>query len=215
MLPAEARAIFFDAVGTLIFPDPPAAEVYVEVGQRHGSRHSIEVVHRRFAAVFAAEEAVDQATGLRTSEERERQRWQNIVASVLDDVAAPQACFRELYEYFANAAAWRLDPQAPAVLQHLQERGYYLGMASNFDRRLRTVVAGLAALSPLKGLVISSEVGWRKPSGEMFTAMCRAAGQPPDKVVYVGDDPVNDEQGALAAGMHALLLAGNLRALIS
>src|SRR5262245_26831348 len=34
---AGVRAVVFDAVGTLITPDPPAPAVYSAVGRRHGS----------------------------------------------------------------------------------------------------------------------------------------------------------------------------------
>ncbi|MBM4069847.1 MAG: HAD-IA family hydrolase [Planctomycetes bacterium] len=210
MIPAEVQAIFFDAVGTLLFPEPSAAAIYAEVGRRHGSRLTVNEIRLRFAAAFAREEAADLAGGLRTSEERERQRWQNIVAAVLDDAADPDACFRDLYEHFARPAAWRVDPSAGHVLRQLQDRGYRLGMASNFDRRLREVVAGLPELEPLTWLVISSEIGWRKPSPEFFAAVCRTADALPQRILLVGDDPVNDVQGALAASMHALMIAGRL-----
>src|SRR5207302_1039003 len=49
---AEVRAVFFDAVGTLIHPEPPAGAVYAEVGRRHGSRLTAAEIARRFAAAF-------------------------------------------------------------------------------------------------------------------------------------------------------------------
>jgi putative hydrolase of the HAD superfamily len=79
-------------------------------------------------------------------------------------------------------------------------------LASNYDRRLRSVAAGLPELRPLGHLVISSEVGWRKPAREFFDAVARAAGVPAGQVLFVGDDPVNDGEGARAAGLQALLI---------
>ena len=49
MIPAEVQAIFFDAVGTLIFPQPTAAAIYAEVGRRHGSRLAIDEIRDRRA----------------------------------------------------------------------------------------------------------------------------------------------------------------------
>ena len=37
-LTAEIRAVFFDAVGTLIEPDPPAVDAYLAAGEAHGIR---------------------------------------------------------------------------------------------------------------------------------------------------------------------------------
>ncbi|HMF20099.1 MAG TPA: HAD family hydrolase, partial [Gemmataceae bacterium] len=178
MIPDTVRAIFFDAVGTLFHPDPGAAAVYYEVGHRHGSKYEMEQIARRFKSAFQKEEDADRPGGLRTSEERERRRWQAIVAAVLGDVADPEACFVELYEHFSRPNAWRLESEAPRILEELSRRGFALGMASNYDHRLRSVVAGFPGLSRLQHLVISSEVGWRKPAPQFFAAMCAATGLP-------------------------------------
>ena len=69
-------------------------------------------------------------------------RWRDIVASVLDDVTDPEGCFEELYRHFARPEAWTCDPQAAPVLEQLAARGLVLGLASNYDHRLRPVAAG-------------------------------------------------------------------------
>ena len=69
----DVEAVFFDAVGTLIHPNPSAALAYAQIGKRHGSGLSAEVVRAAFTAAFAREEAADGAAGLQTSEEREVQ----------------------------------------------------------------------------------------------------------------------------------------------
>src|SRR5262249_10534703 len=145
---------------------------------RFGSRLTIEVIRTRFAAAFAQEEAADVDAGLRTSEDRELRRWRTVVANVLDDVTDPDACFHELYQHFSLPEAWRCDPDAPAVLEALAGHGLVLGVASNYDRRLRRVAAGIPALRRLEHLVISSEVGWRKPAPEFFAAVSRSAALP-------------------------------------
>src|SRR5207245_9118818 len=122
----------------------------------------------RFIAAFAREEAIDYANRLRTSETREIERWRRIVGQVLDDVTDSDSCFRELFEHFSRPESWRCDPDAAATINILARHGYALGMASNYDQRLRSVVAGLTALRPLQHLVISSAVGWRKPATQFF-----------------------------------------------
>jgi putative hydrolase of the HAD superfamily len=200
------KAVVFDAVGTLIHPEPPAAEVYAAVGRRFGSRLPVQAIRSRFAAAFARQEEVDFASGLRSSEQREIQRWQQIVAEVLADVAKPMACFQELYRHFARCDAWRCTDGTAGLLEGLGQRGVVLGLASNYDGRLRTVVAGLPALAAVQRLIISSEVGWRKPAAEFFTAVCRVVGLPAGRILFVGDDRRNDHDGARAAGLQAALL---------
>jgi putative hydrolase of the HAD superfamily len=202
----DIRAVAFDAVGTLIHPEPAAALVYAEVGRRFASRLPVGEVRRRFGAAFARQEAIDRSDGLRTGEEREVRRWREIVAEVLDDVSDPEGCFQALYEHFARPGAWRCEPETAGVLEELARRGYPLALASNYDERLRRVLEGLPALRPVGHIVISAEVGWRKPAPQFFAALCRTLEATPESVLFVGDDPGNDYDGATSAGLHALLL---------
>jgi putative hydrolase of the HAD superfamily len=201
VLSPGVRAVYFDAVGTLIYPDPPAPVVYAAAGRARGSRLDVPEVAARFRAAFRREEEEDRRLGLRTDEGREARRWRRIVATVLDDVTDPEGCFQELFAHFARPDAWRCLPEAGPVLRELARRGYVLGLASNYDGRLRSVAAGRQDLEAVRRFVISSEVGWRKPAGEFFAAVCREAGLPPDQVALVGDDRVNDYEGARAAGL--------------
>ncbi len=206
MIRPPIRAVFFDAVGTLIHPDPPAPIVYARVGQSLGSRLTAAEITARFRSAFAVEEAVDRANGWRTSEERERRRWRNIVGQVLDDTRDPERCFAELFARFAHPESWRCEAEALPVLAELERRGTLLGLASNYDARLHEVLAGLPELRSLGHVVISSEVGWRKPAPEFFATLCQDVGLPPAQVLFVGDDRVNDYEGARAAGLEALLV---------
>jgi putative hydrolase of the HAD superfamily len=200
------RAVFFDAVGTLIHPEPPAADVYAAAARGHGSRLTPHDIRDRFRQAFRRQDDVDRQHEWRTSEQREIDRWRSIVFEVLDDVVDREDCFRELYEHFARPASWRCDGADGQLVAELASHGYLVGLASNFDERLRRVAAGVAELAAIRHLVISAEVSWRKPSRRFFEAMCRTVGLSPAEVLYVGDDRENDLVGALAAGCRAALL---------
>jgi len=203
--PAPIRAIFFDAVGTLIRPVPSAGAVYAAMGERFGSHLDRATISGRFQTAFAGQERHDRARGLRTDEARERERWQAIVREVLEDVPDLEGCFQALYEHFAGPAAWRSGADAAELLAELDHRGYQLGICSNFDHRLRPVLAGLPELSPLRHVAISSEVGWRKPSPAFFARLREMTGLRNEEVLVVGDDLDNDYEGARAAGLAAVL----------
>jgi putative hydrolase of the HAD superfamily len=205
MIPSEIAAVFFDAVGTLIQPRPDAARVYAEVGRRFGSRFTEVVIASRFRTAFHQREEVDRREGWRTDEHRERRRWREIVAEVLDDVSDPAGCFAALYEHFRRPESWECASDADAVLRELSGRGLVLGLASNFDERLRHVAEGLPELRPVRHYIISAEIGWRKPAPAFFAAILEQTQLPPTRVLFVGDDPENDFAGASAAGMHALM----------
>lgn len=201
----DVRAVFFDAVGTLIHPSPSAAEAYAEVGRRYGSKLDICEIQSRFLEAFRRQEQADEERLGRTSEAREIARWRTIVAEVLTDATDPAACFAELFHHFSRPGSWRVEPETAETFQQLLDRGFTLGLASNYDHRLREVAHGIPSLTGISHIVISSEVGWRKPNREFFAALCRRAFLPPEQVLLVGDDLDNDYRGAEEAGLRAVL----------
>jgi putative hydrolase of the HAD superfamily len=205
MIDAGTRAVFFDAVGTLLFPHPPVAAVYAEFANRHGAACTAEQVRGPMRAAFTRQEEFDHATGWRTDEARERARWRTVVRESLP-AADPEPCFVGLWEWFASPRAWTVHSQAGEVIRSLADGGLVVGIASNFDERLRPLVTAFPELVPLADrCVISSAVGWRKPAREFFAEVARVAGCKPGQVLYVGDDRRNDYDGATAAGLRAVL----------
>jgi putative hydrolase of the HAD superfamily len=204
------KCIAFDAVGTIIHPSPPAAEVYFDAARRFGSRLELKEISRRFSQAFRETEqgelTAEAGVRLVTSEAREKDRWAQIVATVIDDIPDTTACFAELFAHFACPEAWRCFDEVPAVLQGLKDDGYRIVIASNFDRRLHAVCDGIAALQEIGARVISSEVGVRKPHPGFFAALVQSAGCRPEDVLMVGDDFSNDIEGARTAGLDAVFL---------
>jgi putative hydrolase of the HAD superfamily len=200
------RCIAFDAVGTLIRPTPPAGEVYHRVGRRFGSRLPADEIVRRFGQAFRDSEQADAGLRLVTSEAREKERWREIVAAVIDDVADTAGCFADLFGHFARPDSWSCFDEAPVVLARLHAQGYRLAIASNFDSRLHAVCDGFAALRDVDLRIISSEVGYRKPGRAFFEALVARAGCDAREVLMVGDDFANDIAGAREAGLQAVLI---------
>lgn len=206
VIPAAVRAIFFDAVGTLIHPEPPAPAVYAAIGHRYGCTLDAPAVAARFRAAFQRQEEADRAAGWRTSEEREIDRWRQIVGEVLSDSTDPEGCFQALFAHFARPPSWRIEPDASPVFAALAAKGYALGVASNYDRRLRSVTEGMPEFARVAHLAISAEIGWRKPAREFFASVCEQTHLGAEQILLVGDDFENDYEGARAAGLHAVLL---------
>jgi putative hydrolase of the HAD superfamily len=201
------RGIVFDAVGTLIKPVPSVAEAYAAAARRQGVELDPEEARARFQVHFQSDKVHAKQGVLSTDEATERRRWRMIVTGVLPEVADTDRAFGELWDHFGRPDSWWCYPDVPAVLDSLAEQGISVCVGSNFDGRLRGVVNGLPELKDrAESLVISSEVGFRKPHPSFFRAACAQLGLPPAKVLCVGDDPENDVRGAIRAGLSALLL---------
>ncbi|HVU87045.1 MAG TPA: HAD-IA family hydrolase [Pirellulales bacterium] len=201
------RAVLFDAVGTLIRPEPSVAAAYARVGRRHGIEIAEAEMHGLFRAAMAQQDEIDRRLHAgRTSQERERERWRGIVADVFG--AAPQAgaIFDDLWEHFANPQHWQLFDDASGAWQALAAAGVTIGIASNFDDRLDGICRALTPLSDCRHVFVSSRVGWRKPRPEFFAAIADELGFEPAEMLLVGDDLENDFRAARAAGWQAVLV---------
>ncbi len=201
------RGVLVDAVGTLMEPVPSVAEAYTQAARRQKVDLSVHVVRDRFRKAFSTDELDDQSGPMRTDEAVERRRWQRIVATCLPEVPDQIRAFEELWAHFAHPGSWMAFPDAGPALRRLSEAGLAVMVASNFDARLRSVLKGLPSLSRWsERVVISSEVGYRKPHPEFFRKACERLGLAAESVLVVGDDRENDLEGPIRAGLQAVLV---------
>lgn len=207
---SRSPILLFDAVGTLIYAEPKPAAVYEVVGRRFGSRLSLPEIESRFRRVFAAEEALDRRDLQgRTDEARERQRWRSIVLAVLDDVAEQDAAFLDLWDHFARPEAWRPFDDAAETIAQLVARGDTVGVASNFDARLRPIIAAHFPMIAGERVFASSELGYRKPMRGFFEACAARLASNEASFTLIGDDVDNDFHGARSAGWSSILIDRN------
>ena len=199
------EGIVLDAVGTLIHPSPPVVEIYRAAAERQGVFLDEDELKRRFRNVFAEDEARERLGSMETDEAIEVERWRRIVRRVLAGLTDSARAFRELWDHFGRAEAWRCYPDVAPALGVLRARGIRMVIGSNFDGRLRDVAERLPELAALsQSLVISSEVGYRKPHAHFYRAACERLALPADRVLSVGDDLENDVQGAKRAGLRSV-----------
>ena len=198
---ASVRGIVFDAVGTLIYPDPPAPVTYYELGRQHGSRLTQEEIARNFGRVLKRH-----ADERRTNEQIERGRWRHIVADVFTDLGDTKSLFSQLWDHFAQSTSWAVYDDVPDVLDALKSQGLITAIGSNFDDRLLAIARERTPLEQAQEIFVSSRLGFTKPSIEFFRAIEAKLRLHPNQLLMVGDDVTNDIEGADQAGWHSLLL---------
>ncbi|SFI26716.1 HAD family hydrolase [Planctomicrobium piriforme] len=199
---AAIRCVAFDAVGTLIHAEPSVSQAYQQVARKYGADVPLPVLRERFLQSMSS-----RPMSAQTSEATELAFWQATVQDVIGTVTDPEACFQELYDHFGDPHSWRLDPDGAAALATLAKQGIQVCIASNFDERLQRVVNGMPELGVVSQVLISSQVGWRKPHPRFFEALQQAVNVPPSQILMVGDDVNLDVVPARQLGMQALHLA--------
>lgn len=204
---SRIRCVVFDAVGTLIEATPAVADAYQAIGSQYNSQLGRDEIKQRFSNAFQQVELAPTMIGdvHATNESAERERWREIVGRVLPDVTDPESCFNELWDHFGRPRSWRCFEDVPIVRQ-LHEAGLQVTIASNFDSRLNSVCDGMPELAWVETRVISSEVGFQKPSHQFFEALLTTVNRHPHEVLFVGDDLENDVMGPKQAGINAIHL---------
>jgi putative hydrolase of the HAD superfamily len=201
------KMIFFDAVGTLIHLPKGVGFHYAEVGARHGAVFREQDLNAAFRAAWKRIPPRSPGDGPRPDDDKGW--WRELVGYVIDDVGPGgidrESYFEDLYAEFARPGVWALFPEVPEVLAALR-RTHRLGILSNFDGRLRIILKQLGMESSFDPVILSSEVGADKPDPRIFEAALTAARVRADEAILVGDDPELDEAGALAVGMHTVLV---------
>lgn len=211
MLLPPLAAVTFDVTHTLIH-SPCLGEIYSEVLERHGidvepaeAARLVRVVWQELACL--AEPGRDRFT---SHPEGPRGWWARFLARLCEHLEAPppsRFAAAELFARFARPDAWEVYPEVPAALDSLRERGLRLAVVSNWDHRLPGLLAGLGLARRFDAVVTSSEVGVEKPDPRIFAAALARLGVDSGAAVHVGDGRLEDVDGALAAGLGAILLA--------
>ena len=198
------RAVFFDVDFTLIFPGPT---FHGEGYRRFCVPYGVDVDPALFEASAAASSFIlDEVQEQIYSHDL----FVHYTASIIEHMGGrgPRVveAAREIYEQWASNHHFEMYDDAAPVLRALQERGLKVGIISNSHRSLDAFCEHFSLRDLIHASVSSSEHGYMKPHRSIFDAALEQAGVPASGAVMVGDSLKHDVEGALAAGMRAVLL---------
>lgn len=92
-------------------------------------------------------------------------------------------------------------PFTYSVLDELKARGYKTGLITNGSAEIQASKVKLLHLeNAFDEIILCGEFGVQKPDSAPFKEMARRLGVPECNLVYVGDNPVCDVEGARNAG---------------
>jgi len=205
----QIKAVFFDAADTLFRVKGGVGNVYWSVSRKYGADSTPEQIEKAFIKAFKAAPPLAFAD-VSTDDRKvyEKKWWYEVVRKVFSEVgmfAKFDDYFDELFETF-RSRAWELFPETKDVLALLRRKGLKLGIISNFDSRIYDVCTDLGIIDYFDSFVISSEVGYAKPSPEIFSIALERSRIHPSHCIHIGDSIEHDLYGALSVGIRVLLL---------
>ncbi len=211
------QVVFFDAAGTLFHVKGSVEEVYLRYAEPYGVKLTPELreaVRAAFHRAFRdAPPPVFAVTDPAELKQCERLWWFDIVHSVFYRAGMFERFddyFEEVFQAFDGPSLWGLYPETLGVLKGLRKAGFELGVISNFDTRLFSVLRGLGLADLFHTVTISSLAHAAKPAPQIFRLAVEKHGVDPQDAVHVGDSLREDAEGARQAGLRAILLDRDL-----
>jgi putative hydrolase of the HAD superfamily len=131
---------------------------------------------------------------------REFLRREGVPADRLHDLT------ERVYADFLAPANYRLFDDALPTLEACRDRGFRVGIVSNWEAWLPDLLRHLEIDHLLDFAVISGLVGREKPDIGIYAAAVEAAGVRAAELLHVGDSLSGDVHAARAAGLQAVLL---------
>ena len=207
---ARIRAVSLDFYNTLVRFEPRREQIQTSVCAEFGITVDANAILRAYPAAdqFLSEENGALPLSRRTAEQT-RELWGRYEmlllagAGVTVDLDTASRIFDRVYEARQGFAVF---PDVVPALAALQERGFAIGVVTNFEGGLAETLLDLGIARYLSFAVTSEEVGVAKPNAPIFEEALVRAGVSADQAVHVGDQPYSDVQGALGAGVMPILI---------
>jgi len=204
------KAIFFDVGGTLLRVEPSVGEVYAQHARPFGFRGSGEELDRRFRKEWNEIGGIE-SLGKKNGEESEKKFWRDLVFQVFEPSGGLndfEQYFEIVYKAFARKDHWHVfeDVVGSGVFDKLKKCGVILGVVSNWDSRLHSILESTDLAGYFDFVLASAEVGSAKPDKRIFIEALRRSGVGSQDACHIGDEPRADVQGANNAGIDAILI---------
>lgn len=188
------RAVFLDALGTLLELQPPWTLLR--------DRVPAEIPDERLMAALRAEMSYYREHAHEGRDDASLAELRDRCAAIVSGELGYEITVDELVESIRFSAY----PDVAPALGALRDRGLRLIAVSNWDCSLPRVLERCDLEGLLDGTVTSAEAGARKPDPAIFAPALELAGCGPDEAVHVGDTAEEDVAGARAAGIRPLLI---------
>jgi putative hydrolase of the HAD superfamily len=212
----QPKVIFLDAVGTLFGIKGSVGEIYSQIAQEFGVETSPATLNQTFFQSFkASPPPVFPNAQEQDIPQREFAWWQRITRTTFEQAGVLQkfddfsAFFSEVYIHFGTSEPWFVYPDVEKALKNWQQKGIELGILSNFDSRIYSVLQALELRDYFRSITIATQAGAAKPNSKIFAIALEKHNCSPEAAWHVGDSVKEDYEGAKAAGLRGIWLNRN------
>lgn len=204
------RAIFFDVGETLIRPRRPYGELLAEVGDELDISVPAEIlaglgVHIEVRVLERTQQGLPFTFPAAESQRFWFETYHDLFVRYLSNTDARRLA-QAFLDLLSSPAGYALFDDTETTLKRLRAGGYQLGIISNWEGWLPTLLEHVGITSFFDHVVISGACGLEKPDARIFLLGMDEGGYRSEEVVYIGDRPAHDVGPARKAGMTPILL---------
>jgi REG-2-like HAD superfamily hydrolase len=199
----------------------PPAEKYAEIGAQFGMIVDPNIISANFKKhwryMSASHPNFGQGTGLGWEK-----WWKLLVIKTFEDTVHVDGRTHDvpifttisdhLIGLYKTRECWKKVEGAEEILNHFYKVGVPLGVISNYDERLETVLKAMDLHHYFQFIITSYRAGFEKPDSRIFhLALCQLGNISikPNEALHVGNMPEIDYLGAVKAGWNAALVHHN------
>jgi HAD superfamily hydrolase (TIGR01549 family) len=211
---SKYEAVLFDVGYTLVYFEPPQAEIVRQTLLSLGAHRTVEQIKNAEHAVW---EAFDQDAATRTfpaTREYDDKTEAKLASRLLSQLGlangaeAVRGYTQAIESWFSRPGVIRPYAEVVEVLETLKARGLRLAIVSNWSWNLRERVNMAGLTRHFEVIWASAYAGCAKPHPMIFHQALEIM-RPrvkPERALYVGDSYEHDVVGAQNAGLDVVLL---------
>ena len=212
----KPELLSFDAAGTLIrvdwapgrFAVECALECGVSIDKQIGQETYDRLLHTRWQEYCSINQSRDDNAC--------DQFWQDLGEDWLKKFEYAETHSHHLVKvahsrlYGPDQQAFTLYDDVISTLEEFKRKGFRMVILSNWDYSLHRIVRNLGIERYFEHVFASLQEGPEKPDPALFKILCDRTGVEAANVAHIGDNPLDDVEGARNAGMKPIFLDRSL-----
>jgi putative hydrolase of the HAD superfamily len=206
------KLVSFDCAQTLVRTDWRPAEIAVQSAANAGLSFDRQIAAEIYDRKLRSRWPEFVELNLQRDEGVLAEFWHRLTVDWMQEASMPceragdvVKCADEVL-FGEGSLVFQLYADTLPCLERLRVAGYRMAVLSNWDNSLHRTLRTHGLTGFFEHVVASLEEGVEKPDPRIFQILLERAGVEPEEALHVGDNTLDDWQGARSVGMRALVL---------